>query len=380
MPRYYQVYSSLLERIRAGEFPPGSVLPPERQLSDEYGVSRITAIKSLDMLELDGYVERRQGRGTFALDRRARDSSPEPAGGPLLAFVSPEPLTGPGDIASFPTAYITNVLTGVLSACGHHGFSLLFPRFVRSSDDEIAAINDALAHEARGILLYAWPDYDNVAFIRDLRAGGLPIVLVDRYYPQVDTDYVVFDDIRASFELTQRLIERGHRRIAFVPSRELVPTTLRDRVIGYRQAIEAAGLGLDEDMIWVDMAEMIDSPDPSQNRAHMEILLRRRIAELEPSAIITVNHDVARVIGPDLRSLGVQVETATVSHLTPSQCDAGLSALAYQDGFAMGQQAAELLISRMQGDLPPEPRHVVLPMFVYDGPTSLQRAWDPAPT
>ncbi len=44
LPLYFQVYKSLLERIQQGEFSPGSFLPPERQLTEDYGVSRITVI------------------------------------------------------------------------------------------------------------------------------------------------------------------------------------------------------------------------------------------------------------------------------------------------------------------------------------------------
>jgi GntR family transcriptional regulator of abcA and norABC len=44
LPLYFQVYKSLLERIQRGEFPPGSFLPPERRLTEDYGVSRITII------------------------------------------------------------------------------------------------------------------------------------------------------------------------------------------------------------------------------------------------------------------------------------------------------------------------------------------------
>ena len=57
LPRYYQIYTSLLERIQSGEFTPGSAIPTERELGDEYGVSRITVIKALDMLERDGHMD-----------------------------------------------------------------------------------------------------------------------------------------------------------------------------------------------------------------------------------------------------------------------------------------------------------------------------------
>ena len=64
LPLWYQVYSSLLERIQRGEFKPGSFLPAERQLTEDYGVSRITVIKALNELSREHHIKRQQGRGT----------------------------------------------------------------------------------------------------------------------------------------------------------------------------------------------------------------------------------------------------------------------------------------------------------------------------
>src|SRR6202140_1475018 len=72
LPLYYQVYVSLFKRIQGGEFPPGSFLPPERQLTEDYGISRITIIKALNELPHEQYIMRRQGRGTIVTDPAER--------------------------------------------------------------------------------------------------------------------------------------------------------------------------------------------------------------------------------------------------------------------------------------------------------------------
>src|SRR5258705_2732410 len=89
MPLYYQIYTLLLDRIQSNEFEPASAIPTERELGEEYGVSRITVIKALDMLERDGYVLRQQGRGTFVakLTERAGMTNAQNTP-PTLAFVT----------------------------------------------------------------------------------------------------------------------------------------------------------------------------------------------------------------------------------------------------------------------------------------------------
>lgn len=64
-PLYRQVKRRLIERIAAGEWPPGGVLPSETHLAAELGVSQGTVRKALDELASENLVVRRQGRGTF---------------------------------------------------------------------------------------------------------------------------------------------------------------------------------------------------------------------------------------------------------------------------------------------------------------------------
>lgn len=64
VPLYVQIAESLLQRIESGELAPGDRLPPERALSQMLGVNRMTLRQALKVLELQGLLERRQGRGT----------------------------------------------------------------------------------------------------------------------------------------------------------------------------------------------------------------------------------------------------------------------------------------------------------------------------
>jgi GntR family transcriptional regulator len=67
MPAWAQVQRDLRRQIDQ-ELQTGYQLPTERELSDLYGVSRITIRQALSALAADGYVERRQGAGTFVAD------------------------------------------------------------------------------------------------------------------------------------------------------------------------------------------------------------------------------------------------------------------------------------------------------------------------
>ena len=65
VPAYAQIEDQLAARIESGELREGERLPPERDLAEGLGVSRMTVRQALTSLASRGLVERGVGRGTF---------------------------------------------------------------------------------------------------------------------------------------------------------------------------------------------------------------------------------------------------------------------------------------------------------------------------
>jgi GntR family transcriptional regulator len=63
--RYREIAEALRERVEAGEFGVGRVLPSEAELSASYGASRVTVRRALDVLREEGLLDARQGFGWF---------------------------------------------------------------------------------------------------------------------------------------------------------------------------------------------------------------------------------------------------------------------------------------------------------------------------
>jgi DNA-binding GntR family transcriptional regulator len=70
-PKYAQVIDELRRRIESGEYPPGSLLPREHQLTEEFGIARPTVVRALRVLRGDGWIETQQGKGSFVRGRPA---------------------------------------------------------------------------------------------------------------------------------------------------------------------------------------------------------------------------------------------------------------------------------------------------------------------
>jgi GntR family transcriptional regulator len=74
VPLHRQLFLVLHDEIARGALAPGEALPTEQALCDQFGVSRITVRRALTDLAEQGYIERRQGVGSFVRGRAASDA------------------------------------------------------------------------------------------------------------------------------------------------------------------------------------------------------------------------------------------------------------------------------------------------------------------
>ncbi len=69
IPKYIQISKEIIQQIENGDFQPGDKIPSENELIKRHSISNTTARKSLLELELNGWVNRIKGKGTFVINR-----------------------------------------------------------------------------------------------------------------------------------------------------------------------------------------------------------------------------------------------------------------------------------------------------------------------
>jgi GntR family transcriptional regulator len=79
-PLYYQIRENLRELIRGGDLPVGDIIPSERELSEYYGVNRLTVRQAITELVNEGLLSRRRGVGTFVSEQKIVHPMPDLAG------------------------------------------------------------------------------------------------------------------------------------------------------------------------------------------------------------------------------------------------------------------------------------------------------------
>lgn len=67
VPLYYSIMEVIKDSIINGVYPIGSLLPTENELEEQFKVSKITIRKAIELLENDGYVAKKSGKGTTVI-------------------------------------------------------------------------------------------------------------------------------------------------------------------------------------------------------------------------------------------------------------------------------------------------------------------------
>src|SRR5688572_19561964 len=171
------------------------------------------------------------------------------------------------------------VVRGAETAARKAGYRVLLCNSEGDLRLEREYIDDLISHRVEGLLLAPASDHSRLALLPLLK-GGFPLVLLDRSLPDTDCDLVVSDNVAGARRLTEHLIGIGHRRIAHFTESDDVSTG-RDRLEGYRQALEAAGIPISEDLIFRTTTDRIGGYRAAQMMLGLESL---------PTAIFTVNN------------------------------------------------------------------------------------------
>ena len=131
-PKYAQVIDELRRRIESGEYPPGSLLPSEHQLSDEFQIARPTVVRALRVLRQDGWIETQQGKGSFVRGRPALAGLESPRTGEQA--LSRDESREPGDLIEAAPATPPARVAALLGAAGT-GEVLARKRIVRQDGE-----------------------------------------------------------------------------------------------------------------------------------------------------------------------------------------------------------------------------------------------------
>lgn len=345
---YAQLVTYFRDRILDGSFGAGTRLPPELEIAREHHISRGTVRQAFTILVNEGLLERTPGRGTFV---REMPPAATAQGRSILKRV--------GLVLSQPVLQLSmDILLGVQQAAKSRGYEVSLTYAEESREEQARDIAWLKANEVAGIILFPVHNATADDDLRQLQNDSLPVVLIDRYIPDLNLDYVASDNLGGGYRATEHLIILGHSRIGFAYSDTtgLQTTSVRDRWLGYRKALQEYGLPYDNQLVFADLP----LPLPASPNAYDDLVR----LEGRPGAIFAVNDTVALGLLQAAQRQGVRVpedlalvgfdDLSFAPYLTPP-----LTTVA-QPRVEIGIRATNLLINRIEGQVGPY-QHIELP-------------------
>ncbi|MFC1407676.1 LacI family DNA-binding transcriptional regulator [Streptacidiphilus sp. N1-12] len=351
-PLYQQVKRELLAAIASGEYSPGVPFVTQREICERFGVSHATAVRALNDLAAEGQVVRRRGRGTFVAE-------PD---GPTARAGRDRHDRRVACVLQTPGPHTSAVLAGAEAVCAEFGYRLYLRYCEGDPEREAAALRDALADRVSGILVYPAQGQGDPAGYTEVARSGTPLVMVDRYRPELACDAVVADNVAAGRELTEALITAGHTVMATLWD-ETGATSVRDRLAGHVQALREHGLPVRPDL--TVLRRYHDLPDQQRRERLAELLDGAR----PPTVLLCANGFVLATAAEDLLALGREVpgdlDLAGMDDAGPFDILPLTAASVAQPSAELGRTAMRLLHRRIAAAEPhPEPELVVLPVRV----------------
>jgi GntR family transcriptional regulator, arabinose operon transcriptional repressor len=325
-PLYIRTYELLKEKILAGEWSYGAMLPSEIELCEIYRISRGTIRLALAELENEKLVSRQRGRGTFITYSRLK-RQPREFNNHTISFIVPY----------VRDSFVASILLGLEREARLSRYAVVFSHFENDPEKQELALKTAIGQHVSGIVLYPVNSDTLSPTLVELHEKQFPLVLVDRYLRNLDLDYVTSDNFSGGLIATQHLLSLGHQGVGFLSWTEGA-TSIIHRQAGYRQALLEAGIELEPGMEW----EVKGYPEVDQNTLERHLTQSNR-----PTAIFAANDQLAIAVMQAARAvrLAIPSELALVGFDNldiSAHLDVPLTTIA-QPAFEMGRTAWHLL-------------------------------------
>ncbi|MEM7735600.1 MAG: LacI family DNA-binding transcriptional regulator, partial [Deinococcota bacterium] len=146
--------------------------------------------------------------------------------------------------------YYGGMLEGIEAVVQEHDMHLIVSSGHSDALQEKKAVEYLKQQHADALIIHleATSDYELLEWLEHKDFQGMPVILLGRYVAELRDQCIHLDNEQGGYLATKHLIDCGHVKIAHI-SGPLRMKDSRDRLQGYRRALETSGLSFDEDYV-----------------------------------------------------------------------------------------------------------------------------------
>lgn len=340
--KYQTIINDILERIKNNDFSYTEPICTEKEIIENYNVSRTTAVRAVSELVQQGVLYRKRGVGSFVtqkgLDSLYSSSTIEIASN-NFAFLAPF-----GDIATnglFDTIKVVNDSLSDTDYC----MSIYISQ--KSIVSERRIMEQLLNQNISGLIFYPLLNNYHMDLLNTLVLNKKLVILIDK---STDCPYihnVISDNFDGGRQLAEYLLSLGHRNIAFFSYTSIGKTTsVRDRFGGVFSTLRESGISLNPDFVMNQMSTSVR--DTLYTDKNPELLAAVQATyQNGVTAIIVENDKFAYNIYRACQHIGLRVpEDISICGFDDTEWslkgDVGITTI-HQDFSGIGQKISEII-------------------------------------
>ncbi|OYD07306.1 GntR family transcriptional regulator [Paludifilum halophilum] len=331
--KHNQVKEAIQSWILEGKVAPRQKIKSENEMVEIFGVSRHTVRQAIGDLVHEGWLYREQGRGTFCSDRTLSDQKPNKLIGIITTYISDY---------IFPS-----IIRGAESYLNSKGYSILLASTNNNVKEEKACLQTILNKNIDGLIIEPTKSAlynENLNYYLGLEANNTPYVMINAYYPQLQSPSLTVNDEQGGHMAAEHLIHLGHRRIiGFFKTDDLQGL---HRMQGFLRAHREHRVTIDPELI---VPFNTEEKEEKPKEALRRIL---RMKSEKPTAVFCYNDEIALNILDVVREQQLKVpEDLSIvgyddSHFAQAS-EVKLTSVKHPK-MVMGETAAQVLIEAIQ--------------------------------
>lgn len=250
--RLATVHTELRQKIIQGTWKSGDRLPTTAELAQTFTCSVGMVGKAIAMLVHEGLVEQKPKLGTRVVNHTEKHADGSPKLG-AYAFIYP----------SEKHEGIWRTLKGFQDMAHADGRQVVLLSAGADCRKEIEFVSRISEFDVRGAAIYPvlLSARDQVQFSQVLLDANFPVVLAEVNLLGLERPSVTLDGYHAGYTMTRHLLERGAKKVGFLANYARVPS-VRDRYLGYRSAMEEAGVAIQSEWVALESVMHPDFGDP----------------------------------------------------------------------------------------------------------------------
>ncbi|WAA10101.1 catabolite control protein A [Fervidibacillus albus] len=150
-------------------------------------------------------------------------------------------------IPDISSTFFAELARGIEDVATMYNYNIILSNSDQNEEKELHLLNTMLGKQVDGILFMGGNITNKL--VEEFEKSPVPVVLASSIEESGKIPSVNIDYERAAYDVTKHFIDQGHKNIAYVTGPIYEPINRLKNLVGYKKALEEAGLGVNENLI-----------------------------------------------------------------------------------------------------------------------------------